>query len=217
MMRFLLPTALAYVAPTIIGWKRRVAGAGALAILNVLLGWTGLGWIVCMLWAVCAHTHRNQFYQNQAGRFTGQQIAEHEEFMRWKAQKLGTVPTYHNARSRVQMRSAVDQHDAPHWPAAGALDAGQQLHLPCPAAAAVVAHAGDDVADQHVALCGEVPVCHHLGNTRKSPLPPVGCESKARHDRQGFIWRMLPPWTETPAAGDDPANDGEADINDEGQ
>jgi hypothetical protein len=76
-----------YVAPTIIGWQRRVAGAGALAILNVLLGWTGLGWIGCMLWAVCAHTHQNQFYQNQAGRFTEQQIAEHEEFVRWKAQK----------------------------------------------------------------------------------------------------------------------------------
>ena len=34
-------------------------------------------------------------------------------------------------------------------------DAGDQLHLPCPAAAAVVAHPGDDVADQHVrcAVC----------------------------------------------------------------
>src|SRR3954453_14436541 len=80
MMRLLLPAALAYVAPTIIGWQRRVAGAGALAILNVLLGWTGVGWIVCMLWAVWAH---------QAGRFTGQQIAEDEEFKRWKAEKSG--------------------------------------------------------------------------------------------------------------------------------
>jgi hypothetical protein len=91
MMRFLLPAALAYVAPTIIGWQRRIAGAGALAILNVLLGWTGLGWIVCMLWAVRAHPHQNQFYRNQTGRFTAQQIAEHEEFMRWKAEKLGAV------------------------------------------------------------------------------------------------------------------------------
>ena len=81
MMRFLLPAALAYIAPTLIGWQRRVVGAGTFAILNFLLGWTGLGWIVCMLWAVCAR---------QAGRFTEQQIAEHKEFMRWKAEKLGT-------------------------------------------------------------------------------------------------------------------------------
>ncbi len=86
-MRFLLPAALAYVAPTIIGWQRRIAGAGALAILNVLLGWTGVGWIVCMLWAVRAPPHQNQFYRDQFGRFTAQQIAEHEEFMRWKAEK----------------------------------------------------------------------------------------------------------------------------------
>jgi hypothetical protein len=32
------------------------------------------------------------------------------------------------------------------------LDAGEQLHLPCQAAAAVVTHPRDDVADQHVAL-----------------------------------------------------------------
>ena len=37
----------------------------------------------------------------------------------------------------------------PHRPAAGGLDAGEQLHPPCPAAAAVVAHLGDDVADRH--------------------------------------------------------------------
>ena len=37
----------------------------------------------------------------------------------------------------------ADQRDPPHRPAAGALDAGEQLHLPCPAAAAVVTHAGN--------------------------------------------------------------------------
>jgi hypothetical protein len=47
---------------------------------------------------------------------------------------------------------AADQHDPTHRPTAGALDAGEQLHLPCPAAAAVVPHPVEDVADQHVAL-----------------------------------------------------------------
>jgi hypothetical protein len=44
-----------------------------------------------------------------------------------------------NGRRRFNRRSPADQHDP--WPAAGALDAGEQLHLPRPAAAAVVPHA----------------------------------------------------------------------------
>ena len=48
--------------------------------------------------------------------------------------------------------SLAHQHDAPYRPAADALDPGQQLHLPCPAAAAIVTHPWNDVPDQHVAL-----------------------------------------------------------------
>ena len=48
--------------------------------------------------------------------------------------------------------SAVAQRYASHRPAADALDAGEELHLLCPAAAAVVAHLLEDVADPHGAL-----------------------------------------------------------------
>ena len=41
----------------------------------------------------------------------------------------------------------ADQHDPPHRPAADALDAGEQLHLPRAAAAAVVPHAANGKAD----------------------------------------------------------------------
>jgi len=43
------------------------------------------------------------------------------------------------------------QHDPPHRPAADALDTGDQLHLPCPAAAPVVAHPVEDGAERLVA------------------------------------------------------------------
>jgi hypothetical protein len=52
----------------------------------------------------------------------------------------------------AQIVSANRQHDPPHRTAAGALDAGQQLRLPRAAAAAVVAHPVEDVAEQHVAV-----------------------------------------------------------------
>ena len=45
-----------------------------------------------------------------------------------------------------------DQHDPSHRPAAGCLDVGEQLRPPCPAAAAVVAHVGEEVAERHGAL-----------------------------------------------------------------
>jgi hypothetical protein len=40
------------------------------------------------------------------------------------------------------------QYDASHRPAAGALDAGEQLYLPGPAAAAVVTHPIENIADR---------------------------------------------------------------------
>ena len=55
----------------------------------------------------------------------------------------------------------TSQHDPAHRPAADALDAGEQLRLPCPAAAAVVAHLVEDVADRHVGP-REVHLVDHL-------------------------------------------------------
>ena len=42
------------------------------------------------------------------------------------------------------------QHNPPHRPA-GTVDARHQLDLPCPTAAAVVAHPGDDLTERQVA------------------------------------------------------------------
>jgi hypothetical protein len=39
-----------YFLPTILGWKKR--NAGAIAVLNFLLGWTVIGWIVALIWAL---------------------------------------------------------------------------------------------------------------------------------------------------------------------
>lgn len=39
-----------YFLPSILGWKKR--NAGAIAVLNFLLGWTVIGWIVALIWAI---------------------------------------------------------------------------------------------------------------------------------------------------------------------
>ena len=39
-----------YVLPSIIGWKKR--NAVAICALNLLLGWTFVGWVVALVWAL---------------------------------------------------------------------------------------------------------------------------------------------------------------------
>lgn len=43
-----------YFIPSIIGWNKR--NAGAIIALNILLGWTFIGWVIALVWAL---THDN--------------------------------------------------------------------------------------------------------------------------------------------------------------
>jgi hypothetical protein len=47
---FLLLGGVLYFLPTLIGHKK--ANAGAIFVLNLLLGWTVIGWIVALVWAL---------------------------------------------------------------------------------------------------------------------------------------------------------------------
>lgn len=43
-------SALLYFFPSIIGWRKK--NFGAIFVLNLLLGWTIIGWIVSLVWAL---------------------------------------------------------------------------------------------------------------------------------------------------------------------
>lgn len=43
-----------YFLPTFVASRRRHHNANAIFLLNLLLGWTGIGWIAAMIWAVTA-------------------------------------------------------------------------------------------------------------------------------------------------------------------
>ena len=45
-----LVSLLVYLLPTFIGWKKR--NGKAIFALNLLLGWTVLGWIIALVWAL---------------------------------------------------------------------------------------------------------------------------------------------------------------------
>ena len=49
---FLGGFAAAYLLPVIVAGNRHHPQTGPIAVVNVLLGWTLLGWVVALAWAV---------------------------------------------------------------------------------------------------------------------------------------------------------------------
>ena len=45
-----------YVAPSIIGLKRKIRNKEILVIVNLLCGWTCAGWILCLIWSITEQT-----------------------------------------------------------------------------------------------------------------------------------------------------------------
>ena len=45
-------SAALYLLPVLIGWARRVPDLGAVAVINILLGWTLLGWAAALAMAL---------------------------------------------------------------------------------------------------------------------------------------------------------------------
>lgn len=57
--------ALSYLIPTAIALWRGTANTFLIFLVNFLLGWTGVIWIVCMIWACVGQTKmQKRFYAN---------------------------------------------------------------------------------------------------------------------------------------------------------
>ena len=54
-MRFLIVSGLLYFVPTILG--RHKADVMGIFLVNLLLGWTIIGWIVALVWALSPDRH----------------------------------------------------------------------------------------------------------------------------------------------------------------
>jgi hypothetical protein len=47
---------LGYLLPTAIGVQRGRSNAGSIAVVNIVLGWSVIGWLVALIWASVAHS-----------------------------------------------------------------------------------------------------------------------------------------------------------------
>lgn len=54
MMTFLFTLFVLYWLPTLIAVARRTRSALGVAVVNCFLGWTVIGWIVALVWALAA-------------------------------------------------------------------------------------------------------------------------------------------------------------------
>lgn len=52
-----LVLALLYFVPTLIAWRRRHHQLGPIVLVNLLLGWSVIGWFFALVWA-CTATRR---------------------------------------------------------------------------------------------------------------------------------------------------------------
>jgi hypothetical protein len=52
----LIMITILYLLPTVIAYGRDIPQRGAVTILNIVLGWTLVGWVLAFLWARLART-----------------------------------------------------------------------------------------------------------------------------------------------------------------
>lgn len=58
-----------YVLPASIGFRRGVTNKWLLLWLTLALGWTLIGWVVCLIWAVSGATQaQDDFYRDRGRR-----------------------------------------------------------------------------------------------------------------------------------------------------
>ncbi|HTW26930.1 MAG TPA: superinfection immunity protein [Acetobacteraceae bacterium] len=55
-----------YFLPTLIARGRDVVSGGAIFLVNLLFGWTMIGWIGCLLWAMLGETRAHLAWRTYA-------------------------------------------------------------------------------------------------------------------------------------------------------
>ncbi len=52
----LMLIAILYMLPTLIAYARDIPQRGTITVVNIIFGWTLIGWIIAFLWAMIAET-----------------------------------------------------------------------------------------------------------------------------------------------------------------
>jgi hypothetical protein len=66
----LIALVLLYFLPSLVANRRGHRNTGAIVVLNIFLGWTFLGWVLTLVWALTDNTDRT-FVQKYGTGLTG--------------------------------------------------------------------------------------------------------------------------------------------------
>lgn len=70
---------LAYFLPSMIASRRRHPSAGAIFLLNLLTGWTGIGWLAALIWSASSFAPAVVITQSQPPKAIKDQLGEIED------------------------------------------------------------------------------------------------------------------------------------------
>lgn len=59
-MELVFTYVLIYFLPTLIGVLRKKANSTSIFVVNLFLGWTVIGWVVCLAWAFAQDVNRSK-------------------------------------------------------------------------------------------------------------------------------------------------------------
>jgi hypothetical protein len=62
-MHFFIFALAFYFAPAIIAAVRHTHNATAILLINIFFGWTGIGWFVALLMAICSAPYYAYYYR----------------------------------------------------------------------------------------------------------------------------------------------------------
>ena len=54
-----------YLIPSVIAYRRWHKNFKPIFVLNIFLGWTFLGWLVCLVWSLSSNTQPNEVADNE--------------------------------------------------------------------------------------------------------------------------------------------------------
>lgn len=79
----LITAATLYLGPTVIALVRGHLSALAISVANLLLGWTGLGWVACLIWSLTGNTRDNAISAHKSAlrQFKDESRADREELL----------------------------------------------------------------------------------------------------------------------------------------
>jgi len=63
--------AILYFVPTWVAISRGAKNACGILLLNLFLGWMGLGWVIALIWSVCAECEEKEVKKSAPNMFRG--------------------------------------------------------------------------------------------------------------------------------------------------